>query len=111
LAFNSAGDLFESDNGTENVNEFTPGGTESTFATLSSSPNGLAFNSTGDLFVSGGFAGNIIEFPHSGGQSTFASGLGDPAGLVFQPIPEPTTLALLGIGAAVFFARRHRKQS
>jgi sugar lactone lactonase YvrE len=108
LAFNSAGDLFESDNGTENVNEFTPGGGESTFATLSSNPNSLAFNSTGDLFVSCGNGGSIIEFSHSGGQSTFASGLGDPAGLVFQPVPEPTTLALLGIGAAAMLIKFNR---
>jgi hypothetical protein len=32
LAFNSAGTLFEADYGSDSINEFTPGGVESTFA-------------------------------------------------------------------------------
>jgi hypothetical protein len=42
LAFNSTGDLFETDYGSGNVYEFTPGGTRSTFASVSF-PYGLAF--------------------------------------------------------------------
>jgi PEP-CTERM motif len=110
LAFNSAGDLFESDNGSLNINEFGPGGGAPTvFATMDNNPNGLTFDSSGDLFVSDSFGGKIIEFPHNGGtQITIATGLGDPAGLAIQPVPEPSTFALFGIGTAAFFVRRRR---
>jgi hypothetical protein len=52
----SAQNLFEADDHTGNIYEFTPGGTQSTFASgLSlgdvSGPSGLAFNSADDLFV------------------------------------------------------------
>ena len=50
LAFNSAGDLFEADHGSGNIYEFTPGGTQSTFASGLNAPDGLAFNSAGNLF-------------------------------------------------------------
>lgn len=110
LAFNSAGNLFESDNASDTIYEFTPGGVQSTFATVSSTGgiNGLAFNNAGNLFISTGFMGSIVEITPGGKQSTFVADAGDPAGLAFQPVPEPTTIALLGIGAAAFFARRRR---
>jgi DNA-binding beta-propeller fold protein YncE len=76
-----AQNLFVADsNGT--INEFTPGGVQSTFASLSI-PFGLAFNSAGNLFVAGG-AGDIYEFTPDGVQSTFASGLSGPQGLAFN---------------------------
>ena len=89
LAFNSAGDLFETDLGSGNIYEFTPGGTRSTFASGLSNPNGLAFNSAGNLFEADFASGNIYEFTPDGVQSTFASGLPDPAGLAFQGEPCP----------------------
>ena len=46
-----AQNLFESDWGGGTINEFTPGGTKSTFASGLVAPEGLAFNSAGDLFV------------------------------------------------------------
>jgi sugar lactone lactonase YvrE len=111
LAFNSAGDLFESDDGSFNVNEFGPGGgTPTVFATLDNNANPLAFDSSGNLFVSDGYGGNIIEVANGGGQSTFATGLGDGSGMAFQPVPEPATLALLGIGLVAFFARWHLRK-
>jgi len=30
-------------------------------------------------------------------------------GIIIEPVPEPTTLALLGIGLAAFGAKRRRK--
>jgi hypothetical protein len=80
LAFNSAGNLFA--NNGKDIDEFTPGGVESTFASGSVAPFavGLAFNSVGNLFVSDS-SGNIYEFTPGGVQSTFASGLNVPYGL------------------------------
>ena len=110
LAFNSAGDLFEADGGSGNIYEFTPGGMQSTFASLPN-PNDLAFNSAGDLFVTAG--GNIYEYTSGGVQSTFASGIDGAEGLAFQgvtlPVPEPSTLALLAVGASAAVLRLRRK--
>src|SRR5580704_1385639 len=59
LAFNSAGILFVSDNGSGNIYEYTPGGAQSLFASGLSVPWGLAFNSAGNLFVSDNSSGKI----------------------------------------------------
>ena len=88
LAFNSAGDLFVANVGTESIIKITPSGAQSTFASglgLNES-SGLAFNSAGDLFVGSGYNGGgyIYEFTPGGLQSTFASGLNSPAGLAFN---------------------------
>ena len=108
LAFDSAGDLFESDGGSGNIYEFTPGGVRSTCASGLSQPDGLAFNSAGDLFVSDYGSGNIYEFTPGGVRSTFASGLNHPADLAFQPVPEPSALGLLAIGGTALLVRRRR---
>lgn len=79
-----AQNLFEADWGTGNIYEFTPGGTQSTFATGLSDPEGLIFNSAGDLFAANVNNGTISEFTPSGAQSTFASGLGYVDGLAFN---------------------------
>lgn len=87
LAFNSAGDLFESDYRSGNIYEFTPGGMQSTFATGFSFPISLAFNSAGNLFVGSGYGngnGIITRITPGGMQSTFATGLSFPQGLAFN---------------------------
>ena len=67
-----AQNLFVADsNGT--INEFTPGGVQSTFATGLSAPWPLAFNSAGNLFESDSQSGHIYEFTPGGVRSTFAS--------------------------------------
>jgi hypothetical protein len=90
LAYASPGDLFESDFGSGNINEFTPGGTRSTFASGLNEPGGLAFNSAGNLFEAD-FSNNIYEFTPGGTRSTFASGLNFPTWLAFEPVPEGST--------------------
>jgi hypothetical protein len=87
LAFNSAGDLFETDYHSGNIYEYTPGGTLSIFVTVTPAPQALAFNSAGDLFVGTGYGnGNesITKITPNGTQSTFATGLGYIAGLAFN---------------------------
>jgi len=84
LAYASPGDLFVSDSGSNNIYEFTPGGTRSTFATGLNGPVGLAFDSAGNLFEADFNSGNIYEFTPGGTRSTFASGLNEPVGLAFD---------------------------
>ncbi len=92
LAFNSAGDLFETDYHSGNIYEYTPGGVFSIFATVSPAPQAMAFNSAGDLFVGTGYGnGNesITEITPNGTQSTFvASGLGYIQGLAFNSLGD-----------------------
>jgi hypothetical protein len=109
LAFNSAGDLFESDN-SGNIYRFTPDGVRSTFASALSGPSGLDFDSAGNLFVAAYGSGSIYQFTPEGVRSTFVSGLGlsGPRGLAFQPVPEPSIPGLLAISAAAFLVRRRR---
>ena len=61
-----AQNLFEADNGSGNVYEFTPGGARSTFASGFSALSGLAFNSAGDLFVADAGSGDIYKFTPNG---------------------------------------------
>ncbi|HTR42737.1 MAG TPA: SMP-30/gluconolactonase/LRE family protein [Pseudomonadales bacterium] len=117
LAFNSAGDLFVADSNGEivaagkgEIYEFSTGGVQSTFATGLDIPKGLAFDSSGDLFEADSGSGNVYEFSPGGTQSTVASGLSDPVSLAFQggslPVPEPSTMALLALGAGILCYRR-----
>ena len=81
-----AQNLFEADYGTGSINEFTPSGMESTFASGLTDPGPIAFDSTGDLFVAelGNDIGNIIEITPGGIQSTFATLPENAQGLVFN---------------------------
>jgi sugar lactone lactonase YvrE len=92
LAFDSGGNLFastEGDPGNDTILEFTPDGTESTFATALTTPRGLAFDGSGNLFVAEANPvpdGDILEFaPGGGAPSTFASGIDFPEFLTFGP--------------------------
>jgi hypothetical protein len=116
LAFNSLGDLFETDFLGGTVNKFTTGGAESTFSSGWAYPQALAFDTAGSLYL---FEGSyldsaIIKFTPGGAQSTFASGFTVPTtdGLAFQgvmlPVPEPSVLGLLtaSVGALLIHRRR-----
>jgi len=64
LAFDTSGNLFVAGGG--DVSKITPGGTVSTYATLSSGTTGLAIDSIGNLYTVGG--GNTIKkIPVGGG--------------------------------------------
>jgi hypothetical protein len=114
LAFNSAGDLFVAAGGIVGyIYEFTPDGVQSTFASGLDEPLTLAFNSAGILAVSdfATYGPYIYEFTPNGPPSTFDSSVG-AIGLAFQgeslPVPEPSAMGLLGVGAVALFARRRR---
>lgn len=85
IAFDAQGNLYVADINAGKIIKTTPTGTQSTFASGLSAPNGLAFNTAGDLFVSSGDGGSTItEITPGGSQSLFASGLNSPATLAFD---------------------------
>ena len=111
IAINKAGDVFVSSQTSGTILEYTPGGVQSTFITLPTTQvNGLTFNGAGDLFAAAS-SGAIYEITPGGAESTYASI--SPTGadqLVFQPVPEPSTLALLAVGASAMVLRLRRKK-
>jgi hypothetical protein len=69
-----------------------------------------AFESEGSLYAAD-YAGYIDEFTPGGTRSPFASGLSRPMFLAFEPavIPESSSWAMLGQGAAGLVTFRRRK--
>jgi hypothetical protein len=112
LAFDSGGNLFETEMVSGNINRFTPGEVKSTFASGLSYPWGLAINKDDELFVSDLAKWQIYKFSPAGVQSTFASGSGYGFdGLAFQPVPEPSALGLLAVGVLALLVCRRRKSA
>src|SRR5438874_2200457 len=71
------------------IDEFTPNGVRSIFASGLTSPFALAFDSGGNLFVADGGnenagSGAVYKFTPAGVRTTFALGLSNPAGLAFD---------------------------
>jgi len=99
--FAVAANLFVSDHGPNRIYEIAPDGTKTIFASGLNGPEGLAFDSIGDLFDAEPNARCIYEFTPVGTKSTFATAgiVSAPQRLAFapSPVPEPSTLALLGV--------------
>jgi sugar lactone lactonase YvrE len=89
--------------GSGQINEFTPTGTQSTFASGLNQPIGLAFDSAGNLYEADANSGNIYKFTPAGAQSTFASGLNRPVGLAFNSAGD-LFVAASGAGQVIEFA-------
>jgi sugar lactone lactonase YvrE len=72
--------------GSGDIIEITPDGTQHTFASGLNGPSGLAFDSAGNLFVAATGSGNIYKFTNSvaTAKGIFASGLSYPGALVFD---------------------------
>jgi sugar lactone lactonase YvrE len=86
LAFDSAGNLYDAQNGTGIIERFTPGGVGTVFATGFFNCYALAFDSSGNLYVAAPSQGNVIaKITPSGVASVFANtGQFGPAGLAFD---------------------------
>lgn len=83
----------------------------STFAEVANPPSFMACDKNGDVFAS--YGGNIMEYNTNGVGRVFASGLDSPRALAFQPVPEPSTWAMLAMGIGVILSgpRLHRRSS
>ena len=106
LAFDSAGNLFAADAGSQTIFKFTPNGTRTVFAgpsafTSDQFPQGLAFDSAGNLFVS--TAGNggsdaILKFTPGGIESTFVTDLRNPRDVAFDTLGNLFVVEFLPVG-------------
>jgi glucose/arabinose dehydrogenase len=116
VAINSADYVIEADDAALTLNVFAPNGTRSTVGSgLFNVYNCLAVDSADNVFAGewgtgGGYNGSIVEITPGGVQSTFASGLYSPTGLAFEPVPEPSVLGLLAIGATALHVCRRRNR-
>ncbi len=115
LAFDSSGNLYAANYFANSVEKYSSTGTDlGSFLNSGNSslarPWGLMFDSSGNLFVANYNSGNIQEYDSSGTLvGTLISGLSRPTFLVPTIVPEPTTWALLGAGAAVLLLWRRRR--
>jgi hypothetical protein len=107
LAFDTAGDLFVANSVGSDVVEVNAKGYNTVLSGLAD-PQGLAFDNAGDLFVAAA-GGSIVELTSSG-EKTFSTQVNSPVGLAFAPVPEPSTLALLAVGASAVAMRLRRKK-
>src|SRR5436190_23932634 len=78
--------LYVSANQGRSIFEYTPAGTQSTFAVVNPQlPRGLAFDSNGNLFAAtnaiSGTQGTVLKFNPAGAQHTFGGGPGFFSGL------------------------------
>jgi DNA-binding beta-propeller fold protein YncE len=92
-----------------NIYKFAPNGTRSIFAS-GLDPMGLAFDAAGNLFATDYGSDTIYKFTPDGTRSTFTSGVNGHGVffLAFQ-VPEPSVLAMLGMGVLALAGFRRRK--
>lgn len=122
----SSGITYDSTNGTlwiarnfggsDGIDQYTTGGAYLggfTFGYLGGPGYGLAYDAADDtLWLSGGFgtSGNLYQFDKSGNllNSVFVAGLAGTniMGAEFAAVPEPATLAVLGLGVLALRRRR-----
>ncbi len=115
LLVDGAGNLYVSSYVSQTVTEFSSSGTQinSFYTGAGNNPAGLAFDAAGNLLVANASHGNILEFTTAGSYlGVFASGGMDynyhmtfgPA----SPTPEPSAIAVFGIGLLAIARRRRR---
>lgn len=75
IAFDSQGNLYLAEDGTQIVLKIAPNGSMSTFASGVGGPDGLAFDQQGNLFASDAATGAIDKITPGGSVSTFVSPL------------------------------------
>jgi secreted PhoX family phosphatase len=116
LAFNTAGYLYVAYDGNNGataggVTEIV-GNTKVPIVTGLDVPNNIAFDNSGNLFITDSDDGEITEVSTGNTVTSWAVG-NNATGLAFQgialPVPEPSTYALLALGAAGIFVRRLKK--
>ena len=83
LTFDTAGNLFATDDRTGVIYRFAPDGSRTTFATGFLRAEFLAFDTAGNLFVSDILGGIVYKIASDGTESTFAT-VETPVGLAFD---------------------------
>ena len=113
LAFDSSGNLYvsEEQNG---LLEYTPQGVGHVYAkNVTFNPDGLAFDRAGNLYVACVGDAAILKFTPQGNSSAFVAPLNSPLSaptfIAFQPVPEPSTWAMVGVGLSALLVFRRRK--
>jgi sugar lactone lactonase YvrE len=91
----------------EQILKFNQLGQKTTFASGLYGTGGLAFDSGGNLYD--GCTDGIYKFDPSGNKYLFASGLNYTTSFIAIQVPEPCTLLLLGLGAAVAVRKKRAK--
>ena len=81
------------------------------FITSVSNPYQLAISGS-SLYVPNPLLGSISEYSTTSGaviNSNLITGLSEPTGVVIAPAPEPGSLILVGIAAAVALVNRRKR--
>ena len=106
----SAQNLFVADYNSGNVYEYTPGGSQSIFATGLNEPVALAFDSQGDLLAAES-GGTIVKITPSGSQSDVVSGLSgvtseavDSKGNIYAALENGNIIIVTPKGMKLIFA-------
>ena len=78
VAVDGEGDLFVALGSSGTVDEITPSGTATVFASGLDDPDGLAVNSAGDVFIAESGNNTLVEVTPSGQETTLDTALGQP---------------------------------
>jgi sugar lactone lactonase YvrE len=112
LAVDASGNVYVADSLNNLIARITPSGSVGVFATLSSAgiagdrPEGLTFGSDGNLYVACNGSDILKKITPSGVVTSVNGNFDLPGFVVPSPIPEPSTLVLVGAAAALAFFRR-----
>jgi PEP-CTERM motif/NHL repeat len=117
LAFDTGGNLYAANSGNGTIEEFasagsgTVSGTGTSFGSMAE-PAGVAFDNINLTLYVTDFGGDTVQqFDSSKNQSLFAStgSSSFPAAVASKPVPEPSTWALLTMGATALLGLRRRQ--
>jgi hypothetical protein len=116
LAFDHSGDLFVADAGSGIITEINSADEASTYVTGLAVPQQIALDGNGDLFVADsstkGNNGDLTEILPNKTEDVIFSDPNAPLSVAVLgqalPVPEPSSVALLAVGAAGLLIRRKK---